>query len=100
MSRTRTTPVQDPSTSLDDLSVLLTSIQEEKDETEGEQHFAYVVASVSDLLTSFVSAMKFIDASKWKKECESESKFLNKNKPWELVPLPRRRKAISTKWVF
>ena len=32
--------------------------------------------------------------------CDSEFESLTKNKTWELVPPPRGRKAISSKWVF
>ncbi|KAF1318371.1 Integrase catalytic core protein, partial [Globisporangium splendens] len=32
--------------------------------------------------------------------CDSEFMSLCKNETWELVPLPRGRKAISSKWVF
>ncbi|KAF1332324.1 Integrase catalytic core protein, partial [Globisporangium splendens] len=40
------------------------------------------------------------DASKWMEACDSEFESLCKNKTWELVPLPRGRKAISSKLVF
>lgn len=75
------------------MSALLTSIEEEQD-------YAHVVDSVGDLPTSFESAMESSDASKWKEACDSEFESLNKNKTWELVPLPRGRKAISSKWIF
>jgi len=91
------TPAQGPRSSLDDMSSLLVSIEEEEEE---EEERAHVVYSVGELPTSFESAMESSDASKWKEACESEFESLCKNKTWELVPLPRGRKAISSKWVF
>ena len=44
--------------------------------------------------------MESSDASKWMEACDSEFESLSKNETWELVPLPRGRKAISSKWVF
>lgn len=32
--------------------------------------------------------------------CDSEFESLSKNETWELVPFPRGRKPISSKWVF
>ena len=31
---------------------------------------------------------------------QEEIEALHKNKTWELVPLPHRRKAIGNKWVY
>ncbi|CEG41938.1 gag-pol polyprotein [Plasmopara halstedii] len=44
--------------------------------------------------------MKYSDAHEWAKACESEKESLNKNKTWDLVPLPEGRKAIGNRWVF
>jgi transposase InsO family protein len=95
MSGASTTSTQGPSTSLEDMSALLTSIEE-----DGEEERDHVVYSVGDLPTSFKSAMESSDASKWEEACDSEFESLRKNETWELVPLPRGRKAISSKWVF
>jgi hypothetical protein len=89
------TPAPGPRSSLDDMSALLASIEEEE-----EEECAHVVYSVGDLPTSFESAMESSDASKWMEACDSEFESLSKNETWELVPLPRGRKAISSKWVF
>ncbi|KAF1318429.1 Integrase catalytic core protein, partial [Globisporangium splendens] len=89
------TPAPGPRSSLDDMSALLASIEEEE-----EEECAHVVYSGGDLPTSFESAMESSNASKWKEACDSEFESLCKNETWELVPLPRGRKAISSKWVF
>lgn len=61
---------------------------------------AYLMDSVGKIPTTFKSAMESDDASKWREACNSEFESLSKNETWELVPLPRGRKAISSKWVF
>ena len=53
-----------------------------------------------DLPISFESAMETNNADTWQEACDSEFESLRKNGTWELVPLPRGRKAISSKWVF
>ncbi|KAF1316242.1 Integrase catalytic core protein, partial [Globisporangium splendens] len=92
-SGSSSTPAPGPRSSLDDTSALLASIEEEEECT-------HVVYSVGDLPTSFESAMESSDASKWMEACDSEFESLCKNETWELVPLPRGCKAISSKWVF
>ncbi|KAG6604645.1 Gag-pol Polyprotein [Phytophthora cinnamomi] len=61
---------------------------------------AYVVDSVGEMPTTFKSAMESSDAAKWKEACDSEYDSLLKNKTWEMVPLPKGRKAIDNRWVF
>ena len=61
---------------------------------------AHIMDSVGEMPTTFKSAMESDDASKWREACDSEFESLSKNETWELVPLPRGRKAISSKWVF
>ncbi|KAG6590646.1 Retrovirus-related Pol polyprotein from transposon TNT 1-94 [Phytophthora cinnamomi] len=61
---------------------------------------AYVVDSVGEMPTTFKSAMESSDAAKWKEACDSEYDSLLKNKTWEVVPLPKGRKAIGNRWVF
>ena len=61
---------------------------------------AYIVDSVGEVPTTFKSAMESSDADKWEEACNSEFEPLCKNDTWELVSLPRDRKAISIKWVF
>ncbi|CAI7874687.1 unnamed protein product [Closterium sp. NIES-54] len=40
------------------------------------------------------------DAEDWKKAMESELKSIEENGTWELVELPKGRKAITSKWLF
>ena len=73
---TSTPQAHDPRTPLDDLSAMLTSIDEEHE----PEACSYIVVPVGDLPTSFVSAMESSDATKWKEACESEFESLTKNK--------------------
>ncbi|KAH9323340.1 hypothetical protein KI387_017979, partial [Taxus chinensis] len=59
-------------------------------------------ASVTDVgePSSYQEACKVEDASKWRAAMEEEMEALHKNKMWELVPLPKERKAIGNKWVL
>ena len=36
----------------------------------------------------------------WSKSMEEEIKQIEKNKTWSLVPRPKDKNVISTKWVF
>uniref|UniRef100_H3H8N2 Integrase catalytic domain-containing protein n=1 Tax=Phytophthora ramorum TaxID=164328 RepID=H3H8N2_PHYRM len=61
---------------------------------------AYVVDSVGEMPTTFKSAMESSDAVKWKDACDSKCDSLLKNDTWDVVPLPKGRKAIGCRWVF
>ncbi|KAG3230217.1 hypothetical protein PI124_g24684 [Phytophthora idaei] len=50
--------------------------------------------------TTFKSAMESSDAVKWKEACDSELESLHKDDTWDVVPLPKGRKAIGCRWVF
>ena len=45
-------------------------------------------------------AMSCVDADKWKKAMEDEIKSINQNKTWDLVKLPKNKRAIGCKWVY
>lgn len=50
--------------------------------------------------TTFKEAISCKDKKEWKKAIESELKSLHDNDTWELVELPKGRKAIPSKWIF
>ena len=77
---------------LEDLSAI--------DEDEDSFEAAFVVDSVGEMPTTFQSSMESSNAVKWKEACDSEIDSLRKNKTWELVELPKGRKAIGCRWVF
>ncbi|CAI7788765.1 unnamed protein product [Closterium sp. NIES-53] len=45
-------------------------------------------------------ALESSDAEEWKKAMENELKSIEENGTWELVELPKGRKAITSKWLF
>ena len=54
-------------------------------------------------LLSMIEPETFAEASKdphWVKAMEEEMSQIEKNKTWELVPRPRDKNIIGTKWVF
>lgn len=60
-------------------------------------------AMAESLLTepqSYKEAMASSEASKWQVAMDKEMNSLYKQEVWELVPLPKGAKAISTRWVF
>jgi hypothetical protein len=40
------------------------------------------------------------DGERWKETLDKEINSFKNNNTWELVPLPERRKHVSSKWVF
>ncbi|MCO5605139.1 hypothetical protein L7F22_059319 [Adiantum nelumboides] len=49
---------------------------------------------------TFKEAQSCEDKSKWELAMKSEMQSLYANNTWELVPLPKGRKAIPNKWVY
>ncbi|KAH9735931.1 hypothetical protein KPL71_017911 [Citrus sinensis] len=49
---------------------------------------------------TFHEALNSSDVALWMTAMKEEIEALHKNKTWELVPLPRGRKAIGNKWVY
>ena len=49
---------------------------------------------------TFKQAISCADADKWKKAMEEEIKSINHNKTWDLVKLPKNKRAIGCKWVY
>ena len=50
--------------------------------------------------TNFEEAVNSEEESKWHDAMDDEIFSLHKNKTWELVELPKGRKAIGCKWVY
>ena len=50
--------------------------------------------------TTLGEALKYEDASKWEAAMEDEYHSLLANGTWELITLPKDRKAVGCKWVF
>jgi len=62
--------------------------------------YVLLASSLEGEPTTYTEAMNAPDASKWEQAAKEEYKSLIKNKTWQLVDLPRNRKAIGCKWVF
>ncbi|KAH9754808.1 cysteine-rich receptor-like protein kinase 8 [Citrus sinensis] len=50
--------------------------------------------------STFHEALESSDVTLWMTAMQEEIEAIHKNKTWELVPLPRGRKAIGNKWVY
>jgi hypothetical protein len=53
-----------------------------------------------DIPTSFTEATRSGEAKHWHEAMDDEMLSLMKNKTWEVVELPKGRKAIGCKWVY
>ncbi|KAK2447548.1 secreted RxLR effector protein [Trifolium repens] len=49
---------------------------------------------------NFREASESIDSKDWLKAMEEEMLSLEKNQTWELVPLPKNKRVVGSKWVF
>ncbi|CAI7850756.1 unnamed protein product, partial [Closterium sp. NIES-54] len=73
------------------------------DEESDYDECAFVFFSPVEMLgepATLKEALKNSDAEEWKKAMESELKIIEENGTWELVELPKGRKAITSKWLF
>ena len=61
---------------------------------------AYAFLVISSDPCSYQEAMESKDNSRWLTTMEEEMESLYKNKIWDLVTLPKGKKAIDYKWVY
>ncbi|KAM2004372.1 hypothetical protein ACFX15_027830 [Malus domestica] len=53
-----------------------------------------------DIPSAYKEAVMSSDCELWKKSMDEEMKSLHKNETWNLVQLPKGKKAIGCKWVY
>ncbi|KAG8490001.1 hypothetical protein CXB51_016020 [Gossypium anomalum] len=53
-----------------------------------------------DVPSTYTEAISNPDGVKWKQAMKEEMQSLHKNRTWELVTLPKGKKAIRCKWVY
>ena len=53
-----------------------------------------------DVPSTYTEARSNSDSVKWKQAMNEEMQSLHKNRTWELVRLPKGKKAIGCKWVY
>ena len=93
-------------------------LQDEDEEQEIPQHFVrrstrptkppnrwdpsvnYLLLTDNGEPESFEEAQMQNDFEKWELAMKEELKSLEKNKTWQLVPLPQGKRALQNKWVF
>ncbi|KAH9723668.1 hypothetical protein KPL70_007189 [Citrus sinensis] len=65
-----------------------------------EINVAYCLLTEDGDPSTFHEALESSNVALWMTAMQEEIEALHKNKTWELVPLPRGRKAIGNKWVY
>ena len=53
-----------------------------------------------DVPSTYREAVSNPESIQWKKAMNEEMQSLHKNETWELVTLPKEKKAIRCKWVY
>ncbi|KAH9669162.1 Integrase catalytic domain-containing protein [Citrus sinensis] len=62
---------------------------------------AYTLPVIDDYIpNTFSEALHSSESDQWKLTMEEEIKSLHQNQTWELVKLPKEKKAIGNKWVY
>ena len=79
----------------------LSKIQRERNPpTKLKDYFTFISeGDVEDPLT-IEEALPALDSLKWKEAIKEELDSIIKNDVWELVELPKNRKAIGSKWIL
>jgi hypothetical protein len=67
---------------------------------EFEDMVAYALNIEEDEPSSFSKAMQDKNCKEWKVGMEEEMESIKKNQTWELVRLPKGKRAIGCKWVY
>ncbi|XP_073148775.1 retrovirus-related Pol polyprotein from transposon TNT 1-94 isoform X1 [Henckelia pumila] len=65
-----------------------------------ESNIAYCLLTEDGESSSFHEATQSSDVSLWMTAMQEELEALDRNKTWNLVTLPRGRKAIGNRWVY
>ncbi|KAH9725713.1 hypothetical protein KPL70_007982 [Citrus sinensis] len=74
--------------------------KDEDDDTTKEKSETVSALTEDGEPSTFHKALESSDIALWMTAMQEEIEALHKNKTWELVPLPRGRKAIGNKWVY
>ena len=62
---------------------------------------AYALPIIEDKVPcTFKEAVQIVESVNWKEAMDEEIGSLHKNQTWELVQLPKGKKAIGCKWVY
>ena len=62
---------------------------------------AYALPVIDDdIPNTFGEALRISESDQWKLAMEEEMKSLHQNQTWELVKLPKGKRAIGNKWVY
>ncbi|KAA0051929.1 polyprotein [Cucumis melo var. makuwa] len=61
--------------------------------------YYYLLTEDGEPLT-LQEALTIFDAAQWIKLMQEEIESLHKNKTWDLITLPQRRKPIGNKWMY
>ena len=60
----------------------------------------YILVSEEGEPTDFQQVCEDEHNKEWTKAMEEEMNSLRKNRTWELVELPKERRALQNKWVY